>query len=479
MVSICLENVPGGADAFELAVRFCYTQGDLVITSANVARLRCVAELLDMTEDYGNANLLRRTESFLKNVIFWSWHESLTVLRSCEELLSYPESAQLIHRCVQSLAKKIDPTAAGGAAAGPGNTSPTGSHRSACEPHRPSVASDSSLCSKNSCSTTTTGTGGRRFWWFQDLCSLSIYLVEKFFRALLTSHMDHRVLSRFLLHYARKVLPVLGYHSVSPPLIAFSGSLCPSPKRKPCEEALHPVQVVYSHTVQCDILEIVVSLLACLEAGASSCRTLFGLLRVAHVLEASDACRMQLEQKIGSQLDTATVDSLLVPTPSRTCAPLYDVDLVLRLVDYFLRDRENLLESPVLGAAVHKKHDSGFLAWLFDSHRDHSRVSDECSGPFGVQKSLAAVGDLLDKYLTEIAADVYLKPSKFEALAGALPDFARCCHDALYRAVDIYLEVMSRKLIFCIARGQHRFRYRMNSFSRELRKIADSKLQCA
>ncbi len=65
--------------------------------------------------------------------------------------------------------------------------------------------------------------------------------------------------------------------------------------------------------------------------------------------------------------------------------------------------------------------------------------SSDVSTP--VQSALTKVGDLMDKYLVEIAADTHLRPSRFLALVESLPDYARECDDGLYRAVDIYLEV--------------------------------------
>jgi hypothetical protein len=65
-----------------------------------------------------------------------------------------------------------------------------------------------------------------------------------------------------------------------------------------------------------------------------------------------------------------------------------------------------------------------------------------------VQSALTKVGELMDKYLVEIAADTHLRASRFLALAESLPDYARESDDGLYRAIDIYLEVLP--LCLCI-----------------------------
>jgi hypothetical protein len=59
-----------------------------------------------------------------------------------------------------------------------------------------------------------------------------------------------------------------------------------------------------------------------------------------------------------------------------------------------------------------------------------------------VQSALTKVGELMDKYLVEIAADTHLRASRCLALAESLPDYARESDDGLYRAIDIYLEVL-------------------------------------
>ncbi|KAG6526191.1 hypothetical protein ZIOFF_016168 [Zingiber officinale] len=59
-----LHEVPGGAEAFELAAKFCYGT-NFEITASNVAQLRCIAEYLEMTEQYQERNLIVRAEALL------------------------------------------------------------------------------------------------------------------------------------------------------------------------------------------------------------------------------------------------------------------------------------------------------------------------------------------------------------------------------------------------------------------------------
>lgn len=100
-----------------------------------------------------------------------------------------------------------------------------------------------------------------------------------------------------------------------------------------------------------------------------------------------------LENLIGSQLDQATIDHLLIPSPTeKKC--IYDV-MVLKLVKSFL----------IIKVALNK------------------------------------VGRLMDSFLAEVAPDSHMKLSKFLELAMILPNCASESHDRFYQAMDIYFEV--------------------------------------
>lgn len=104
---------------------------------------------------------------------------------------------------------------------------------------------------------------------------------------------------------------------------------------------------------------------------------------------------------IGSRLDEATLDNLLVPSQPGLNY-LYDVNLILRFLKSFLSE----------GVAKLSKD------------------------------RIIRVAQLLDLYLAEVAPDPRLKPSKFIALATALPDSFRDSYDEMYHAMDMYLEVL-------------------------------------
>ncbi len=474
LLRLQVTEMPGGPEAFEMVARFCYNGAESipVISSTNVAVLRCAAEFLDMTESVCKGNLVRKTEEYLRAMVLWCWEESLIVLRSCskEEMIqSTAEKTQLLQRCVNSLAEKAC-----------SSFSFAAEMMNSCSPVHAGIESyfASYLVS------TPSGTSSHRSskaasesWWFEDLSTLSVHLMARVVKVMMANRAsDHRVLAKFLLHYLRSALPaVLGYV----PAIATANSLAsPMPpqhnknSRDDNEHILH----LQTQRAQRQVIEVVVSLLASLERSSVSCRSLLGLRRIAITLRAGKLCRRELERMIGAQLDKASLDNILIPPatslPARSSSSsLYDVELVLRLVDFFLKDKaEALMVVPPSAIAAGRPSESGsscssslLLSTRTESgfstlSRADSRLSvplplpttaaaaattilsSEISAP--VQSALTKVGELMDKYLVEIAADTHLRASRFLALAESLPDYARESDDGLYRAIDIYLEVL-------------------------------------
>jgi hypothetical protein len=78
---IQLVDIPGGVEAFELTTKFCY-QVKVELTTTNVAALRCVAKYLEMTDEFGNGNLIAKSKTFLQQVVLWSWPDSVRTLES-------------------------------------------------------------------------------------------------------------------------------------------------------------------------------------------------------------------------------------------------------------------------------------------------------------------------------------------------------------------------------------------------------------
>ncbi|XP_028796363.1 BTB/POZ domain-containing protein SR1IP1-like isoform X2 [Neltuma alba] len=89
-----LHDVPGGSEAFELAAKFCYGI-NFEISIDNIAMLRCVAEYLEMTEDYSVGNLVARTDAYLNEVALKSLAGAVSILHLSESLLPIAEKAKL------------------------------------------------------------------------------------------------------------------------------------------------------------------------------------------------------------------------------------------------------------------------------------------------------------------------------------------------------------------------------------------------
>lgn len=103
VAEIEIPDVPGGAEAFELAAKFCYGI-NFEITTENIATLRCVAEYLEMTEDYAVGNLVGRSEAYINEVALKSLAGAVSVLHSAEGLLPTAEKVKLVSRCIDTIA---------------------------------------------------------------------------------------------------------------------------------------------------------------------------------------------------------------------------------------------------------------------------------------------------------------------------------------------------------------------------------------
>ncbi|CAK9878547.1 unnamed protein product [Sphagnum jensenii] len=452
LLRVELVDMPGGPEAFEMAVRFCLNMNHVSntsISSSNVVMLRCAAEFLDMGEAMCKGNLKKKTEDYLRAMVFWSWEEVITVLRSCEKIEpgAVVEKTQLLERCVTSLAEKVSSSFS--FAAEMMMNSPI---HAGIESYFASYLMATTPASGTTSSSHRSSKAASDTWWFEDIASLSVHLMARVVKAMMNNRAsDHKVLAKFLLHYLRSgLLPVvLGCGSSAASLTS------PTPHKGECgddeQHALH----LHSRRLQRKTLEEVVSLLGSLERCSVSCRSLLGLRRIALALRAGKACRRELERMIGIQLDKATLDNILITALPRRSSSLYDVDLVLRLVDFFLKDKAEALMVSAAAAAAARVSDSSssLLSTRTESGLSTFSLADCSSSRLSmpattvssdigtpVQTALTKVGDLMDKYLVEIAADTYLRPSRFLALAESLPDSARESDDGLYRAVDIYLE---------------------------------------
>lgn len=351
-LKVIFNDFPGGAANFELIIRFCHNKGKaIIINPLNIFNLTCAANYMEMNKlASGNDNLCELTEKSMEEIRYWTWSELLAALKQCQELLPRASSLALLDKCLDSLIGRVASSC---------ETSPS-----------PSISSSDSSGFRLSCDTRSTesakNSSFRATWWFEDVVALDTDLVQLLVKLMVSKNFDNGIISRFLFYYQKS---------------RFASA---------------------SADVKIRTIETVVDLLDSLDVRCVSYKSLFGLLRVSLNTSLSQCCRDKMEGMIGSQLDQATLDNLLVPSPVGTSC-LYDVNLVLRFLKSFL------------GKGV-------------------------CCVPLSRLKKAAS---LMDLYLAEVAPDPYLKPSKFLALIRALPDSARDSCDGVYYAVNLYLEVHS------------------------------------
>ncbi|MBA0717971.1 hypothetical protein Golax_005742 [Gossypium laxum] len=349
---VIFRDFSGGVENFELIARFCYNYGKIDINPSNVSLLYFAAQFLEMNNSVsGNRNLIEKTMKSIEEISYWTWSDLLATLKHCQDL----QSSGIVERFLVSLVGRL---------AIPSEASP--------------CASTSSLDSLGfwlSCDTRSTKSLKDGFsqatWWFEDLSILSPDMIEMLIKSMVSRKYNHVIIGRFLFHYQKSKFYIA------------------SPDEK--------------HQV----LETVIDMLYTLDTNSISCKSLFRIYRVVLNLNTSKNSKNKLECMIGSQLDQATLDNLLIPSPYGA-SYLYDVNLVLRFLKAFLCG------------------------------------GDQQVSPIRIKK----VGSLMDMYIVEVAPDPCLKSSKFLALVLALPDSARDSSNELYHAIDIYLEGTNKTKLY-------------------------------
>ncbi|KAL0736701.1 hypothetical protein Bca4012_012911 [Brassica carinata] len=370
---LTLDEIPGGGKTFELVTKFCYGV-KIELTAFNVVALRCAAEYLEMTDNYGEGNLVGMTETFL-NEVFGNWTDSIKALQTCEEVTDHAEDLNIISRCVDSLASK------------------------ACAD--PSLFKNREKKKNEEDETHLwNGISGKMLqqtgedWWFDDASFLILPLFKRLITAIESRGMKLENIAMAVMYYTRKHIPLMN--------------------RQVDEQVIETQSP--SEAEQKTVLEEIVGLLPN-KKGVNPTKFLLRLLQTAMVLHASQSSREDLETRIGNQLDQAALVDLLIPNVGYS-ETLYDVECVLRMIEQFVSSTEQagIVPSPSI------------------TEGDLVKEGDDLLTP------TTLVATLVDGYLAEVAPDVNLKLSKFEAIAAAIPDYARPLDDGVYHAIDVYLK---------------------------------------
>ncbi|KAL2898622.1 hypothetical protein RDABS01_040404 [Bienertia sinuspersici] len=386
-------DIPGGSNAFELVTKFCYGI-KLEINPSNVVSLRCAAEYLEMTEDYGEGNLIAQTESFFSEV-FSSWTDSMQALQTCEDILQHAEDVHVVSRCINSLAMKAcsDPSLFG--------LPVCGQSKGSKDNNKSSLWNGISSRDK---SDITAAVNTADDWWYEDVSSLSFSLYKRLINAVEVRGMEPERVSGSIMFYAKKNVSLLN----------------DQPNSQPQKDTVVPgsedLATLYEDA-QRNLLEEIINLLPP-QKGVTPTKFLLKLLKTAMNLHCNPSCLEILEKRIGAQLDQATLVDLLIPNMGYASETLYDIDCVQRMVDYFMQMQS--------GGGV--------------SGTSSGEDSGQMMNPSQSIASMTVVAELVDSYLAEVAPDVNVKPPKFQSLAAVIPDYARPKYDGFYHAVDIYLK---------------------------------------
>ncbi|GLT51293.1 hypothetical protein SLA2020_247130 [Shorea laevis] len=379
-LSTLLEEFPGGPDTFLIVAKFCY--GIRVeLTPRNIVMVYCAADYLEMTDVYGEDNLLSKSESFFHKNVLCNWKDCILALQSSESCIPVAGKLQILHKCMNAISMMVctDPSLFGWPMMMYG-----------------SLQSPGGSILWNGINTGARIRSSESDWWFEDISYLSVDLFEKLIKTMEVRGIRPENLAGAIMYYARRYLPGLSRWQ----------STQSSKTRTVASFSLTPAAVD-----QKVLLESVEKLLP-ERKGKSFCRFLLGLLRVALILGVDKTCLDSLERRIGMQLELATLDGLLIPTYS-DCDTLYNTDCVECVIYHFTSSESGLTSFSPPSLDLETSPSSG---------------------------QLRKVARLVDSYLAEVASDVNLKPGKIRSLAEALPESSRPLHDGLYRALDIYFK---------------------------------------
>ncbi|KAK1426080.1 hypothetical protein QVD17_14748 [Tagetes erecta] len=285
-----LDEIPGGSKTFELIARFCYDI-KVEVTAHNVISLRCAAEWLEMTDEYGEENLITLTENFLIEV-FGTWADTMKALESCEEVLHDAEELFLVSRCITSLAQK------------------------ACmgfnyDEKTPTSTIWNGILTTNKPVTTCDD------WWHKDVSFLSLHLYKRVIRAIASRGMKPEIIAGSLVGYLKRYIPLLNRE------LGFN-------------DANYCNTVSPSEVDQRNLFEDIVELFPN-QKGIIDTTFLGRLLRTGMILHVSPSCQENLEKRVGAQLDSAVLEDVLIPNQGfNTVETLYDIDCFQRILEYFM-----------------------------------------------------------------------------------------------------------------------------------------------
>lgn len=361
-----LLNFPGGHQTFELAMKFCYGM-NFEITTFNVARLRCAAEYLEMTEEYREQNLISRTETYLNEIVFQSLQKSVEVLSTCEILPPHiVEEIEISKGCVEAIAMNACK-----------EQLVSGLSRLDCD-------DDESKEQKEDCVA----------WWVEDLSVLHIDYYQRVICAMGRMGVRSDSIVASLMHYAQSSLKGIGKCQFWNPSRANSS----------------PTNVEKD---QRTIVETIISLMPTDKSSSIPLTFLFGMLKMAIMLGATIPCRLELERRIALRLEMVSLDDLLIPS-LQSGDSLFDVDTVHRLLVNFLQKIEEE-ETDDYGYESDGIGSNGHSSLLKVGQLIDAYLAEIAPDPYLSLQKFVALIEILPDYARVIddglyrAVDIYLK----------------------------------------------------------------------
>ncbi|KAF8068142.1 hypothetical protein N665_1150s0015 [Sinapis alba] len=315
IITIEIDEFPGGPDGFELVSRFCYSNGGISIDVSNVSTLYCCSVFLGMTEKLCFSNLLLQTETFLEEVFYSSWNDIVSSLKNCEQVFLHAESYGLVDKLIFAALTKISRSSEAFSSSSPSSSSPSTTKNTPESDKRSNLQTVSCVRSNE--------------WWFDDMSSLSPMIILKLIRIIgaYKTNIKSLVLTKFLLHYLKTRL-----------------------QTKSSKTELVRNKLEYS-----DLADTAVKGVILAGKTAFSCRKLFWVLRVLSSFSLSRESKTGLETLIGEMLDQATLDDLLIPAAGGSReGGFYNVDLVIRLLTVFVSNIEEETSMKEVGRLIDK-----------------------------------------------------------------------------------------------------------------------------
>ncbi|KAK7292502.1 hypothetical protein RIF29_08283 [Crotalaria pallida] len=360
-VTLELHDIPGGEDAFELCAKFCYGIS-INISAHNYVLALCAAKFLRMNDSVEKGNFVGKLEAFFNSCILEGWKDPIATLQTTATLPEWSENLGIVRKCIDSIIEKVltPPPQV--------KWSYTYTRPGYTKKQHHSVPKD---------------------WWTEDVSDLDIDLFRCIIMAIRSTYVLPPQLIGEALHvYACRWLPGITK-------LKSSGSSASS-------------QTDESNKIDQKILETIVSMIPA-DRGSVSVGFLFRLLSISIHLGASSVTKTELIRRASLQFEEATVSDLLYPSTSSSDQNYYDIELVLAVLETFLKVWKRMSPGAV--------DNSYFL------------------------RSVRNVGKLIDSYLQVVARDDNMPVSKFVSLAETVPSIARLDHDDLYHAINIYLKV--------------------------------------